>query len=36
VSLSTSSTMDGDYFRRELAIREELAHVTVEVDHVAA
>jgi cation diffusion facilitator family transporter len=36
VSLSTSSTMDGDYFRRELAIHEKLAHVTVEVDHVAA
>jgi cation diffusion facilitator family transporter len=36
VSLETSSTMDGDYFRRELAVHGELAHVTVEVDHVAA
>jgi len=36
VSLKTSSKMDGDYFRRELAVHEELAHVTVEVDHVAA
>jgi cation diffusion facilitator family transporter len=36
VSLTTSSQMDGDYFRRELAVHEELAHVTVEVDHVAA
>ncbi|HEV8442358.1 MAG TPA: CDF family Co(II)/Ni(II) efflux transporter DmeF [Steroidobacteraceae bacterium] len=36
VSLTTSSKVDGDYFRRELAMHEELAHVTVEVDHVAA
>jgi cation diffusion facilitator family transporter len=35
VSLTTPSRMDGDYFRRELAVHEELAHVTVEVDHVA-
>jgi cation diffusion facilitator family transporter len=35
LSLTTPSQMDGDYFRRELAIHEELAHVTVEVDHVA-
>jgi cation diffusion facilitator family transporter len=34
VSLTTSSEKDGDYFRRELAVHEELAHVTVEVDHV--
>ena len=33
VSLTTSSQMDGDYFRRELAVHEELAHITVEVDH---
>jgi len=33
VSLTTSSKMDGDYFRRQLAVHEELAHVTVEVDH---
>src|SRR5262245_51817810 len=33
VSLTTSSTMDGDYFRRELCVHEELAHVTVEVEH---
>lgn len=36
VSLTTSSNMDGDYFRRELAVHEELAHVTIEVDHVPA
>lgn len=36
VSLTTSSRKDGDYFRRELAIHEELAHITVEVDHVPA
>ena len=36
VSLTTSSQKDGDYFRRELAIHEELAHITVEVDHVPA
>ena len=36
VSLTTSSHVDGDYFRRELAVHEELAHVTVEVDHVPA
>jgi cation diffusion facilitator family transporter len=36
VSLTTSSRMDGDFFRRELAVHEELAHITVEVDHVAA
>lgn len=34
VSLTTPSRMDGDYFRRELCVHEELAHVTVEVDHV--
>jgi cation diffusion facilitator family transporter len=33
VSLATSSRMDGDYFRNELRVHEELAHVTVEVDH---
>jgi cation diffusion facilitator family transporter len=33
VSVSTSSAMDGDYFRRELAVHEELAHITVEVTH---
>lgn len=36
VSLTTSSQKDGDYFRRELAVHEELAHITVEVDHVTA
>ena len=36
VSLTTSSQKDGDYFRRELAVHQELAHVTVEVDHVPA
>ena len=34
LSLSTASQEDGDYFRKELAVREELVHVTVEVDHV--
>ena len=34
LSLSTSSPEDGDYFRKELAVHEELVHVTVEVDHV--
>jgi cation diffusion facilitator family transporter len=32
VSVTTSSQMDGEYFRRQLASHEELAHVTVEVD----
>jgi len=36
VSLTTSSKVDGDYFRRELSVHEELAHVTVEVDHMPA
>jgi cation diffusion facilitator family transporter len=36
VSVTTPSRMDGDYFRSQLAVHEELAHVTVEVDHVAA
>ena len=36
VSLTTTSQKDGDYFRRELEVHEELAHITVEVDHVAA
>ena len=33
VSLTTSAPVDGDYFRRELCVHDELAHVTVEVDH---
>ncbi len=33
LSLTTSSQEDGDYFRRELCVHEELAHVTVEVEH---
>jgi len=33
ISLKTPSRMDGEYFRRELCVHEELAHVTVEVDH---
>jgi cation diffusion facilitator family transporter len=36
ISLTTASQKDGDYFRRELAVHEELAHITVEVDHVTA
>jgi len=35
VSLTTPSQKDGEYFRRELAVHEELVHITVEVDHVA-
>ena len=34
LSLTTPSHEDGDYFRRELAVHEELAHITVEVDRV--
>ena len=34
VSIATSSPMDGEYFRRVLAVHGELVHVTVEVDHV--
>ena len=33
VSLTTASQMDGDYFREQLAVHEELAHITVEVNH---
>jgi cation diffusion facilitator family transporter len=33
VSVTTSAPVDGDYFRRELCVHQELAHVTVEVDH---
>ncbi|HET9865402.1 MAG TPA: CDF family Co(II)/Ni(II) efflux transporter DmeF, partial [Steroidobacteraceae bacterium] len=36
LSLTTSSGKDGDYFRRALCEHEELAHVTVEVEHVAS
>lgn len=36
LSLTTPSAMDGDYFRRELSVHEELAHITVEVDHTTA
>jgi cation diffusion facilitator family transporter len=35
LSLTTASQKDGEYFRRELAVHDELVHVTVEVDHVA-
>ena len=35
VSLTTPSQMDGDYFRARAGVHEELAHVTVEVDHAA-
>jgi cation diffusion facilitator family transporter len=34
VSLTTSSPVDGEHFRRELSVHDELAHITVEVDHV--
>jgi Co/Zn/Cd efflux system component len=34
MSLTTSSPQDSDYFRRELGVHEELAHVTVEVEHL--
>jgi cation diffusion facilitator family transporter len=33
LSLVTSSRVGGEYFRRELAVHEELAHITVEVEH---
>lgn len=36
LSLETPSREDGEYFRRALAIHEELTHVTVEVTHLAA
>jgi cation diffusion facilitator family transporter len=36
VSVTTSSEVDGDYFRRELGVHEELAHITVEVDRAPA
>jgi cation diffusion facilitator family transporter len=34
VSVSTPSDKNGEYFRRALCVREELAHVTVEVERV--
>jgi cation diffusion facilitator family transporter len=34
VSVATSSSEDSEYFRRALRVHEELAHVTVEVEHV--
>ena len=36
VSLVTSAAVDADYFRRALAVHEELVHVTVEVAQVLA
>ena len=33
LSVATSAPVDGDYFRRELCVHDELAHVTVEVEH---
>jgi cation diffusion facilitator family transporter len=36
VGLTTPSDKDGEYFRQALCVHEELAHVTVEVDHVRA
>jgi cation diffusion facilitator family transporter len=36
VSLSTPSRQDGEFFRRELSVHQELAHVTVEVNHVVS
>jgi cation diffusion facilitator family transporter len=36
VSITTASDKDGDYFRRALCAHEELAHVTVEVEHAPA
>ena len=36
LSIETSANLDGDYFRREICANEELAHVTVEVEHVRA
>jgi cation diffusion facilitator family transporter len=34
LSITTSSGKDGEYFRRALAVHEELAHITVEVERV--
>jgi len=34
VSVATDSGKDGEYFRRELGMHEELAHVTVEIETV--
>jgi hypothetical protein len=34
VSLTTPAQVDGEYFRRELCVHEELVHITVEVDHL--
>jgi len=36
ISVSTSSREDADYFRRALSVHEEVAHVTVEVEHSPA
>jgi cation diffusion facilitator family transporter len=32
LTVTTPAAVDGDYFRRQLCVHEELAHVTVEVD----
>jgi cation diffusion facilitator family transporter len=36
LTLTTASGKDGEYFRRALCEHEELAHVTVEVEHAAS
>ena len=36
LSITTSSSEDGEYFRRALSVHEELAHVTVEVTHATS
>jgi cation diffusion facilitator family transporter len=36
VSVNTTADVDGEHFRRALCAREELAHVTVEVDRSAS
>jgi hypothetical protein len=33
VSVSTASNEGAEYFRRALAVHEELVHITVEVEH---
>jgi Co/Zn/Cd efflux system component len=34
LEITTSADVDGDYYRRELAVHDELVHVTVEVHRV--
>ncbi|MCY1558533.1 cation diffusion facilitator family transporter [compost metagenome] len=36
LSLATTSALDADSIREQLGVHEELAHVTVEINHVIA